>query len=38
MVFMVKMKYVEVPTKTEWKDSKNKQNILLDGCYLLVEE
>ena len=32
------MKYVEVPTKTEWKDSKNKQNILLDGCYLLVEE
>ena len=33
-----KVKYVEVPTKTEWKDSKNEQNVLLDGSYLLVEE
>ena len=33
-----KMKYTEVPSKTEQKDSKNKQNVLLDGCYLLVEE
>ena len=33
-----KMKYAEVPTKTERKDSKNKQNVLLNGCYLLVEE
>ena len=32
------MKYTEVPSKTEQKDSKNKLNVLLDGCYLLVEE
>ena len=33
-----KVPYVEVPTKTDWKDGKNKQNVLLDGSYLLVEE
>ena len=39
MEFMaIKDEVAEFLTKTERRKSKNKQNILLDGCYLLFEE
>ena len=34
----IKDEVAEFLTKTERKKSKNTQNILLDGCYLLFEE
>ena len=34
----IKDEVAEFLTKTERRKSKNTQNILLDGCYLLFEE
>jgi len=39
MVFTaIRDEIAEFLAKTEWKESKNTQNILLVGCYILFDE